>query len=122
MLVIPARIPLRLSLDSATRAHIREQANGRPLVIDWVSSRMRGWTVGELTVDFQVDREAMAYVQIDSIDEVPVVIERRLLPLVRHGARLKRTRTLAGRGLGLMLDHAEEWLDFLDGRLATTKG
>ena len=114
--VFLARAALRLRATPAVQAALRAAAAGRPLVIDVFTVRTRGRALGDLLLGFDTDRIGPRFVEVEPIGDVPVVVDRRLVAVLRRGARVHpRPRWLPiGSPFRLHLDHREDWLSFLD--------
>jgi hypothetical protein len=110
------RAALTLRTEPGISKELRRVAAGRPLLIGCFTSVVRGWRIGDLTVDFDVAHLDPSYVEVSAVHDVPVAVDRRLLGLLRRGATLCRRPRLSGHGFTILLDHPEDWLDFLDGR------
>ena len=112
----PAHSPIQLRFEPAAGRRLRELALDRPIVIDHFASRRCGVTVGDLRV--RIGQPVMTatdeLVQLDSVDGVPVLAERDLLPLLATGASLRRTGGLRGPRVAIDLDHPDAWLAFLE--------
>jgi hypothetical protein len=111
--VIP-RSKLSLRIDPSLRATLARMASGRVLVIDYFASRRCSLTVGDLTAGFSASPPGPEFAALASIEGVCVLVERRLLPVLRAGGA---TLVLAGpvfaRHLSVRLERPELWLDFL---------
>ena len=105
--------PLHLAAEPPVRGYLRASANGRPLVIDYFTSRHRGLAVGDLTVGFPSRNLEPRYIEIQAIEGVSVLVERSLLYLL-EGATLRLGRLPFARHLHLSLSHPEQWLEFLE--------
>jgi hypothetical protein len=110
------RAALALRTEPGVRHALHRAAAGRPLLIGYSSRIVRGWVIGDLTVDFDLDRLGPGYVEVGAVEDVPVAVDRRLLDVLRRGATLCRRSGVTGDGFAIRLDHPEDWLDFLDGR------
>jgi hypothetical protein len=112
--VIP-RSRVNIGLDPALRGSLAGLANGRALVIDYFASLRCSVVIGDLTARFGEPPSGPGYVQLAAIDGVQVVVERRLVPVLRDGVA---TLLLAGptfaRHVSVRLDRPERWIDFLE--------
>jgi hypothetical protein len=108
--------PLVLEADPDVVAEIGGVAAGRPLVIDYRVSRLRGIAVGDLIVDVAREPLAPRYVEITPIGGVRVLVERQLISLLGEGSRLRWRRRLLGYRLVVSLSNPERWVEFLNSR------
>ena len=118
MHIVLGRAALRLRAVGAVRAPLRAAAAGRPLIIDFFAVRTRGPSIGDLIVGFDDGRIGPAFVEVAPVEGVPVLVERRLLPILARGATLvPRPRWWPfGSPIWIRLRHPEDWLGFLDSR------
>jgi hypothetical protein len=114
--ILLARAALTVRTTPGIRHAVRRVAAGRPMRIGFASSVVRGWTMGDLTVDFGLDRVDVGDIEVTPVGDVPVAIDRRLIAVLRRGASIRLRRGWLGPSFGIALDHPEDWLDFLDGR------
>ena len=114
--IVLRRVAVGLRVARDVRQRIVELSAGRPLVIDHTISAVRGWRIGDLVVGFELARPPADYVEIEPVDEVPVIVERRLIGLLRRGARVVLGDPIGLDEFSIRLNHPEDWLDFLDGR------
>jgi hypothetical protein len=114
--ILLARAALTLRATPGIRAAIRRAAAGRPMRVGFVSTVVRGWSMGDLTVDFGFERLQPSDLEVLPVDDVPVAIDRRLIAVLRRGATIRLQRGWTGPTFAIALDHPEDWLDFLDGR------
>jgi hypothetical protein len=114
--IVLGRAALRLRATPAVQAALRAAAAGRPLIVDVFTVPTRGRAFGDLLLGFDTDRLGPRFVEVEPIGDVPVVVDRRLLAVLRRGARLHpRPRWLPiGSPFRLHLVHREDWLTFLD--------
>ncbi len=105
--------PLLLHAEPSVRAYLRATANGRPLVIDYYASRRGALTVGDLTVGFPRRNLEPRYIEIQAIEDVPVLVERSLLSLL-VGATLRLGGLPFARHLFLALSRPEQWIEFVE--------
>jgi hypothetical protein len=109
-------LPVRAA--STVEAALRAAAAGRPLIIDFFTVRTRGRSIGDLIVGFDTARLGPAFVEVDPIADVPVVVEGRLLDVLRRGAAIVHRPWWwpFGARFWVRMDHPEDWIGFLDGR------
>jgi hypothetical protein len=110
---IIGRAAVRLSLATALREKLALLAAGRPLVIDYYASRLRGVATGDLTVWFGDPAPEPCYVELEPIDDVVVLAERHLVDLL-EGATLREAGPPWRRHPAISLARPEDWIDFLD--------
>ena len=104
-----------LRIDPELRAGLARLAEGRVLVIDYFASSRCGTVVGDLTARFRRDAPTDGYILLANVDGVPILAERRLVPLLKHsGPGLTITSSPFGRHLAVTLDRPEDWLAFLE--------
>ena len=115
MIVEPVigRAAVRLTLAPALRETLALRAAGRPLVIDYYASRLRGVQAGDLIVWFGDPQPEPCYVELEPIDDVAVLAERHLVRLL-EGATLREAGPPWHRHPAISLARAEDWIDFLD--------
>lgn len=111
---IVGRSPIRLDVAPTLRGVLFRMANGRPLVIDYHATRIRGLTVGDLTVRFDAALREPRYLELEPIEGVRIVAERRLVGLLAEGATLWRPRLAVFGALSIALAHPDHWIDFLE--------
>jgi hypothetical protein len=114
--VLGAHAALTLRATPVIRQMLRRVAAGRPMRIGFASTCVRGWSMGDLTVDFGVDRLHASDLEVTPVDDVPVAIDQQLIAVLRRGATIRLRRGLSGSTFAIDLDHPEDWLAFLDGR------
>lgn len=107
------RATVRLALAPPLRDRLALLAAGRPLVIDYYASRLRGVATGDLIVWFGEPAREPCYVELEPVDNVPVLAERRLVSLL-EGATLREAGPPWHHHLALSLARPEDWIDFLD--------
>jgi hypothetical protein len=115
---VVAVAPVRVLVDRELRGRIERLAGERPLVIDYYACRMRGFTVGDLTVEFAWGRLEPCYVELEPIAGVRVLAHRRLVDLLSGGAALRLGGLPFLPHIALSLACPECWIDFLERRPA----
>ena len=115
MIVEPVigRAAVRLTLTPALRGRLALLAAGRPLVIDYYASRIRGVATGDLIAWFGEPAAEPCYVELEPIDGVAVLAERHLVDLLK-GATLRDAGPPWHRHPAVSLARPEDWIDFLD--------
>jgi hypothetical protein len=115
MIVDPiiGRARVRLAVAPTTRARLTFLSSGRPLIIDYYASRLRGVAIGDLIVRFGEPASEPCYIELEPIDEVVVLAERHLVELL-GGATLREAGPPWDRYLAIALARPEDWIDFLD--------
>jgi hypothetical protein len=111
---VVATSPIGIPMDRELRGCIERFAGQRPLVIDYYASRSRGFTVGDLTVEFASGPLEPCYVELKPIAGVRVLAHRRLVHLLSDGAELRLTRLPFAPRIAVWLERPERWLDFLE--------
>jgi hypothetical protein len=114
--VLLAHAALTLRVAPKIGQALRRASAGRPIRIGFVSSFVRGWAIGDLTVGFGLDHVEPSDIEVTPLDGMPVAIDRRLIAVLRRGATIRGGMGWFGPSFGVVLDHPEDWLDFLDGR------
>ncbi len=105
-------------VEPVLRARLAEFAAGRPLVLDYVTSRRCGVVVGDLTASFRRTAPGIGYVELAAVDGVRLFAREPLLRLITDAALTIRAGLMgAARSLHVELAPASRWIDFLDGRL-----
>jgi hypothetical protein len=113
--VVP-RSQISLGVEPTLRGSLAQLANGRVLVLDYFASRRCNIVIGDLTGDFEDTPPGMGYVELASIESVPVFAESRLLAVLGDaGTTLRWGGPPFARHLALELDRPERWIDFLEG-------
>ena len=107
------RAPIKVGVAPALGGRLRSMAAGRPLVIDYYASRLRGVAVGDLTVSFGEPDAEPCFFELERIDGVLVLAHRNLLGVL-HGATPREAGPPWNRHLGIALAGPESWIDFLD--------
>jgi hypothetical protein len=107
------RAAVRLTLSPALRERLASLAAGRPLVIDYYASPLRGMATGDLIVWFGEPAAEPSYVELESIDGVVVLAQRHLVDIL-EGATLREAGPPWNRHPAISLARPEEWIDFLD--------
>lgn len=115
--ILLPRVDVRLRIDIRLVAALRRIAAGRPLIVGCALRNIRGWRYGDLTVGFDAASLTPAYVTAAPVAGVPIAIDRRLVNVLRRGATIDVRSGFLGDAVAVDLDHPEDWLDFLDGRL-----
>ncbi len=114
-MVVP-RSQISLGVEPTLRGSLERFADGRVLVIDYFASRRCSVVIGDLTGDFQDTPPGPRYVELASIESVPVFAESRLLAVLGDaGTTLRLGGPPFARHLALELDRPERWIDFLEG-------
>ena len=115
MIVEPVigRAPVRLALAPTMRGRLASLSAGRPLVIDYYASRLRGVATGDLIVRFGEPASEPCYIELEPIDEVAILAERHLVKLL-EGATLREAGLPWHRHPAISLARPEAWIDFLD--------
>lgn len=108
-----ARSPIKLQVDPKLRGRLAGLAVGRPLLIDYYASRLRGIAAGDLIVRFGDPPAEPCYVELEAIEHVLVLAERHLLAIL-EGARLQEAGPPWHRHLAIAIARPEDWIDFLD--------
>ena len=112
--VIP-RSRIRVGIEPALRTRLTQLAAGRPLVLDYFASRRCSVVIGDLTADFRREAPGPAYVELASIEGVPVFAEARLLPVLNDAAlTLRLGGPIFARHLAISLDPGSRWIEFLE--------
>ena len=114
--ILLAQAALTLRATPGIRLALHRAAAGGPIRIGFVSSVIRGWRIGDLTVDFGLERLVASDIEVTPVDDMPVAIDRRLIAVLRRGASIRASMGWRGPSFAVVLDHPEDWLDFLDGR------
>jgi hypothetical protein len=113
--VIPRSL-ISLGIEPRLRGSLAQMADGRVIVIDYFASRRCSVVIGDLTVDFRDAPPGPGYVELASIERVPVFAESRLLGLLGDaGAVLRLGGPPFARHLAVELELPERWIDFLEG-------
>jgi hypothetical protein len=100
-------------MSPALRERLQALAAGRPLVIDYYASRLRGVATGDLVVWFGEPPPEPCYVELEPIDDVLFLAERHLVAIL-EGATLREAGPPWHRHLAVSLARPEDWIDFLD--------
>lgn len=95
------------------RGRLPSLSAGRPLVIDYYASRLRGMPTGDVTVRFGEPAHEPCYIELEPIDGVTVLAERHLVGLL-EGATLRQAGPPWHRHAAISLAQPEDWIDFLD--------
>lgn len=106
--------PIEVAVEPELRRVIGIWAAGRPLVIDYFTSRRGALTVGDLTVGFASRPLEPRYVELEPVAGVRVLAERTILEFLADGAVLRRARLPFARRLAISLVHPEHWIEFLE--------
>ena len=107
------RAAVRLIVLPALRERLALLAAGRPLVVDYYASRLRGVATGDLVVWFGEPAAEPCYIELEPIDDVAVLAERHLVALL-DGATLREGGLPWHRHPAISLARPEDWIDFLD--------
>lgn len=107
------RAHVRLALASTMRGKLASLSAGRPVVIDYYASQVRGVTMGDLVVWFGDPPPEPCYVELEPIDGVAVLAERHLVGLLED-ATLREAGPPWHRHLAISLAQPEAWIDFLN--------
>jgi len=111
---VVASTPIELGMEPRLRRRLPELAHGRPLVIDYYTSRHCGLTIGDLTVRFATRALQPRYVELLPIEGVRILAERHIVKLLADGATLHQAALPFGDRLAISLAHPERWIEFLD--------
>lgn len=107
------RAEIELQLAPELRGRLRALAAGRPLVIDYYASRLRGVAVGDLTATFGEPAAEPCLIELEPVDGVVVLAHRRLRDLL-EGATLREAGPPWNRHVAVSLANPGAWIDFLD--------
>jgi hypothetical protein len=110
---IIGRAAVRLTLSPALRERLPSLAAGRPLVIDYYASRVRGVAIGDVIVWFGEPAPEPSYIELEPIDGVVVLAERHLLDIL-EGAALREAGPPWHRHPAILLARPEDWIAFLE--------
>jgi hypothetical protein len=78
------RAAVRLNMSPALRERLAALAAGRPLVIDYYASRLRGVATGDLIVWFGEPAAEPCYLELEPIDGVVILVERHLVEILER--------------------------------------
>ena len=106
-----ASIDLRVS--PGLQSRLSALAAGRPLVIDYFTSCLRGVVVGDLIVRLGEPRSEPCYIELEPIGEVSILAQRHLVDLL-DGATLREAGPPWASPPGDLASRPEAWIDFLD--------
>ena len=107
------RSPIRLGLAPPLAGRLPDLAAGRPLVIDYHASLLRGIRVGDIEVMVGEPDSEPCLIELDPVEGVVVLAHRRLIDLL-DGATLREAGPPWHRHLALTLAKPEAWIDFLE--------
>jgi hypothetical protein len=107
------RAAIQLILAPGLQGNLAQLAAGRPLVIDYYASRLRGVAFGDLILWFGEPAREPCYVELAPIEGVAVLSERHLVGLL-GGAILREAGPPWHRHPAVSLARPEDWIDFLD--------
>jgi hypothetical protein len=107
------RALVRLALAPTMRGRLASLSAGRPLVIDYYASHVRGVAMGDLVVWFGEPAPEPCYVELEPIDGVAILAERHLVGLLED-ATLRGAGPPWHRHPAISLARPEAWIDFLD--------
>jgi hypothetical protein len=110
---VVGRAALRLMVAPSLRRRLASVAAGRPLVVDYFATRLRGVAAGDLVVWFGDPHPEPCYLELEPIDEVVVLAERHLVGVL-DGATLREGGPPWQRHLVISLARPDDWIDFLD--------
>lgn len=110
---VVGRSPVELDVEPGLRVRLAGLAGGRPLVIDFYASVLRGLTVGDLTVRLGDPDPEPRYMELEPLEGVTVLAERSLLDLLA-GATLHEAGLPFARHLAISLVRPERWIEFLE--------
>jgi hypothetical protein len=102
-----AMSPIQLEADDDVVTKLGDLAAGRPLVIDFSVTSVRGVTVGDLTLVFGTEHLRPGDVELAPVAGVRVLVDPHLLELLAEGARLRWRRGLLRRHLVVSLARPE---------------
>jgi hypothetical protein len=109
------RLPILVGLEPSLQAQWSRLSAGRSIVLDYFASRRCSVVIGALTADFRREPPGRGYVELASIDGVPVFAEARLVPVLEQAAPTLRLRgPIFARHLAVSLDPPSRWIDFLE--------
>lgn len=111
---VVARSPVALDLEAQLKSCLPVLAAGRPVVIDFYTSRHGGFVAGGLTAGFAKGDLAPRYVEVEPLEGVPVWVDKRLVSLIAGGATLRLAGWPFARHLDIRLAHPEAWIEFLE--------
>ena len=83
--------------------------------VGFFRSVVRGWAIGDLTVDFGLERLGPGDVEVSPIHDVLVAVDRRLIELLRRAATVCRRPVVLGGGLDIGIFFAEARYVWLGG-------
>ena len=107
------RLSIQLELAPPLAGRLPELAAGRPLVIDYHASLLRGIRVGDINVMVGEPDVEPCFIELNPIEGVVVLAHRRLIDLL-NGATLREAGPPWNRHLALTLATPEAWIDFLE--------
>lgn len=107
------RASVALNVARSLHGRLASLAAGRPLVIDYYSSLLRGVATGDLVVDFGRLMSEPCYVELDPVENVAVLAERHLVDLLVD-ATLQEAGPPWHRHLAISLAQPADWIDFLE--------
>lgn len=106
---------VRVGVSPGLRSRLGQLAAGRPLVVGYFVSRRCGVSVGDMTARFDRRGPGRGYVQLATIEGVPMWVDERLLPVLRDAElTLRWGGPLFARHLAISLEPASRWIDFLE--------
>ena len=103
-----------IGVTPALRPRLEELAAGRVLVIDYFTTRRCSVTLGDLTARFRTGSPGPGFSEIIGPAGTRTFARDRLLPVLAASSVTLCSR-LAGR-LGLEMEPASAWIDFLEDR------
>jgi hypothetical protein len=107
------RAEVRLALRPALCDRLAPLTAGRPLVVDYYSSRLRGVATGDLIVWFGEPAPEPCDIELEPIDDIVVLAERHLVDLL-ESATLHEAGPSWHRHLAIALARPELWINFLE--------
>lgn len=107
------RSHIHLGVAPQLAGRLPELAAGRPLVIDYHASLLRGIRVGDITVVIAEPDFEPCFIELDPVESVLVLAHRRLIDLL-DGATLREAGPPWKRHLAITLARPEAWIDFLE--------
>lgn len=115
MIVEPVigRARVRLALAPTMRGRLASLSAGRPLVIDYYTSHLRGVVTGDLILWFGEPGPEPCYVELEPIEGVAILTQRHLVGLL-EAATLREAGPPWHRHPAISLAPPEAWIDFLD--------
>jgi hypothetical protein len=109
------RSRISLGVEPTLRRSLAQLAKGRVLVVDYFASRRCSVVIGDITGDFEDAPPAPGFVELASIEGVPVFAESRLLAVLADaGSTLRFGGLPFAKHITVEFDRLECWFDFLE--------